>query len=211
MALIDDVKALCDQLALLGWRDLLLAVTKQQLDILQANAAALKEEVQKPLTQIDTSFPGFEDFGSSKTRGITAGTPSRSLLYHALASPRVVRDGDGNLLRGFPTIPEIETVENLVFAIKPRTLAQIVSATGDTFATNGPFRSSSSRPNTGRRRTAPKAQMPTSPSRAPGSRGSARRGRNTCPTFAVSGLRTRTTRMLSGSSRSASPLGSPRP
>jgi hypothetical protein len=136
MALIDDVKALCDRLASLGWRDLLLAVTKQQLDIRQANAAALKEEVQKPLTQIDTSFPGFEDFGSSEARGIAAGTPSRSLLYHALASPRVVRDGDGNLLRGFPTIPEIETVENLVFGIKPRTLAQIVSATGATFATN---------------------------------------------------------------------------
>ena len=42
MALIDDVKTVCDRLAPLGWRDALLAATGRQLDIQKPNAAALK-------------------------------------------------------------------------------------------------------------------------------------------------------------------------
>jgi hypothetical protein len=130
VSVVDDVKAVCDRLAPLGWRDLLMAVSNGQLDIAQPTGAALKTEVRKPLTHVDTSFPGFEDFAGPGARGVAAGSPSRSLLYHALASPRVVRDSAGQLLRGFPTIPDIEAVENLVFGIEPRTLAQIVKMSG---------------------------------------------------------------------------------
>ncbi len=42
MALIDDVKTICDRLFQLGWRDLLLDVTHGQLDIIQSTAGALK-------------------------------------------------------------------------------------------------------------------------------------------------------------------------
>src|SRR5262249_11821956 len=105
-----------------------MAVSKGKLDIAQSKSAALKTELPKPLNRVDTSFPGFEDFAIWGAHGIAAGMPARSLLYHALASPAVVRDAAGQILRGFPTIPDIETVENLVFAIEPRTLGQIVKA-----------------------------------------------------------------------------------
>ena len=130
MALIDDVKAICDRLDPLGWRDLLKDVTGQKLDIRQPTPAALKVALTAPLPTIDRDVPGFEDFDKNGSRAITAGKPSQSLLYHALASPRVVRDAKSALLNGFPSLPEIETVENFVFGIKPPTLAEIKHTTG---------------------------------------------------------------------------------
>src|SRR5436190_850454 len=47
MSLIDDVKAVCDRLAPLGWRDLLLAVTNHELDISAATPATLAELRQR--------------------------------------------------------------------------------------------------------------------------------------------------------------------
>ena len=46
MALIDDVKDVCDRLAPLGWRDLLKAVTNDALDIKQLTKAKLKEALK---------------------------------------------------------------------------------------------------------------------------------------------------------------------
>src|SRR5947209_10405975 len=87
MALIDDVKAICDRLAPLGWRGLLKKASGNKLDILQATPAALKAALVAPLQTIDRTLPGFEDFDKDAARGIMAGKPSQSLLYHALASP----------------------------------------------------------------------------------------------------------------------------
>ena len=39
MALIDEVKKVCDRLAPLAWRDLMLAITNNALDILQSTNA----------------------------------------------------------------------------------------------------------------------------------------------------------------------------
>ncbi len=130
MALIDDVKAICDRLAPLGWRDLLKAATTPALDIEQKTPQALQKALELPLTHIDRTLPGFEDFNLAGARGITAGNPSQSLLYHALASPRVVRDANGALLKGWPTLPEIETIENFIFSIQPATLASIKATAG---------------------------------------------------------------------------------
>src|SRR4051794_1958321 len=99
MALIDDVKAACDRLAPLGWRNVLLAVTGGQLDIQKPTAAALKTELAKNLTAIDRTIAGFTDFALSGASAIKAGSPANSLLYHALASPNV-KGG----LSGFPTL-----------------------------------------------------------------------------------------------------------
>jgi hypothetical protein len=129
MALIDEVKAVCDRLAPLGWRDLLLAASRNACDISQATNAKLKAALQAPVS-VDDSLRGFEDFEAMGACGIVAGQPARSLLYHALASPRVVRDAGGKLLRDFPTVREIETVENFVFGIVPSTLAAIRKAAG---------------------------------------------------------------------------------
>ncbi len=128
MALIDDIKAICDRLAPLGWRALVKAVTNDELDIQQTTAAKLQDALTKELSPIQRRF-GFEDFHPNGRRGITAGLPARSILFHALANPHVVRDPSGNLLGGFPTLAEIETVENFVFAtpIAGRSLANLTS------------------------------------------------------------------------------------
>jgi hypothetical protein len=120
MVLIDDVKRMCDRLAPLGWRDLLL---QHSLDITAAN---LKQELTKELT-IQRTLPGFEDFAFEGKRGIETGNPARSLLYHAFASPNVLQGARGATLTGFPTLAELETVENYVFGIQPPSLDDLRS------------------------------------------------------------------------------------
>lgn len=131
MALIDDVKAVCDRLAPLGWRDLLLHVTQNRLDIRQDTPKALAAVLSADLTAIDRSFPGFMDFSVEGRQGVTPGSPGRSLLYHAFASSRVTTGVSGPLLR-FPTLREIEALENYVFGAQPPTLAQIRKRAGVT-------------------------------------------------------------------------------
>ena len=127
MALIDRVKTICNRLAPLGWRDLLLHVTSDQLDIAAPNLAA---ELTKILSSIDRTQPGFEDFSIDGTKGIFSRSPSRSLLYHALASPLVVNDQLGAKLGGFPTLAEIEVVENYVFGVSPPRIQDLLTETG---------------------------------------------------------------------------------
>ena len=125
MTLIDDVKSVCDRLAPLGWRDILLAATGQQLDIQKSTAAALKTELTKNLTTIDRTISGFSDFALAGTKAIAAGSPANSLLYHAMASPSVVAG-----IGGFPTLKEIEAIENFVFGVAPQTLASLKTRAG---------------------------------------------------------------------------------
>lgn len=120
MALIDDVKIVCDRLAPLGWRSLLLEVTGGQLDIVQPTSAVLKTELTKTLTAIDRTRTGFTDFSLSGAKAITSGCPANSVLYHALASPNVTVG-----ISGFPTLKEMETVENYVFGVQPPTLGSL--------------------------------------------------------------------------------------
>lgn len=125
MALIDEVKAICDRLAPLGWRATLLAVTGGQLDIQKISSAALRTELTKTLTAIDRTAVGFTDFSLTGAKAITAGSPANSLLYHALASPNVKAG-----ITGFATLKEIETVENFVFGVQPPTLASLKTRAG---------------------------------------------------------------------------------
>jgi hypothetical protein len=125
MALIDDVKAVCDDLAPHGWKELL---ETHGLDITVA-ANKLPAELDKPL-RVDRFMPGFEDFvdaGASGgiSRGVEPGRPTFSLLYHALASPNVLHGPDGLKLRRFPTLKQIETVEDFVFAAAKESLAKL--------------------------------------------------------------------------------------
>ncbi len=130
MALIDQVKAVCDRLSPLGWRELLLSVTADQLDIQQPRSADLNAELGKQLSHINRSQPGFEDFSRDGRQGITPGVPARSLLYHALASPNVLNDEAGVRLRGFPTLREIEVVENYVFGAQVPSIQELLERTG---------------------------------------------------------------------------------
>ncbi|MBA2468634.1 MAG: hypothetical protein H0V37_04445 [Chloroflexia bacterium] len=125
--LADAVGAVCARLAPGGWRGLLLRVTGNELDI---EAADLPAMLAQPLATIDRTVPGFEDFALEGTRGIEPGSPARSLLYHALASPNVFQDADGAVLSLFPTPAELEAVENYVYAAAQPSLDDIRGRAG---------------------------------------------------------------------------------
>src|SRR5260221_7028728 len=118
MALIDAVKATCTRLAKAGWKPLL---AHHGLDITKRDLAA---ELKRPLP-IDRTLPGFEDFAWEGQQGIEPGNPARSLLYHAFASPNVRTDQAGKPLKAFPTLADIEAVENYVFGAQPPSLTQL--------------------------------------------------------------------------------------
>ncbi|MBN9022938.1 MAG: hypothetical protein J0H08_12770, partial [Rhizobiales bacterium] len=126
-SLYDPVAAARSRLAPLGWREMLLEVTGGELDL---DADDLAAELLKPLARIDRGYPGFGDFPLSGTRAIEPGAPSRSLLYHAFASPTVVADRKGVPLGGFPTLAEIEAIENCVYGAEPPTLDQLRERAG---------------------------------------------------------------------------------
>src|SRR6266536_3900691 len=132
MALIDDTKRICDRLAPLGWRDLLKAITGNSLDIQKATAPALRKELIKNLAFIDRSLAGFEDFAPGGQQAITSGRPSLSLLYHALASPLVTRDHNGNPLAGYATPGELDMLENFIFSLVPVKLPHFITQNGGT-------------------------------------------------------------------------------
>jgi hypothetical protein len=127
-SLIDHVTTACERLAPEGWRDLLLAVSHDELDIASADFPMM---LSQPLSQIDRTVPGFEDFALEGTRGIEPGSPARSLLFHALASPNVFQDGAGRDLSAFPTPAEIEAVENYVYGVKPPSLDDLQAHADD--------------------------------------------------------------------------------
>lgn len=118
MSLLEIVNQACRRLAPGGWHSLLLA---HGLDIL---AVPLKAELLKPL-RIDRSVLGFEDFCPTGNRAIEPARPAQSLLFHALASPRVTRDSGGQPLQTYPTPTEIEAVLNYVFGVRPPTLKDL--------------------------------------------------------------------------------------
>lgn len=130
MALIDQIKALCDRMAPLGWAEFLRAATAQSLDIRQPTAAALRTELTKTLSGTDRTLTGLEDFSTEGRAAATAGEPSLSLLYHALASPLVVRDHTGKMFGGFATPAEIETLENFIFSLAPLNLPAFIAQQG---------------------------------------------------------------------------------
>jgi len=124
MALIDDVIAVRDRLASQGWADLMNA---HGLDLAAADLGA---ELSRPLPDIDRDLPGFEDFAQEGTRAIQPGNPARSLLFHALASPNVLTAPDGNALGAFPTLAELDTLENYVYGVRAPSMPELFALAG---------------------------------------------------------------------------------
>lgn len=118
----DRVAAACSRLGPLGWRQMLLDATGGELDITASDLPAM---LGRKLARIDRTYPGFGDFAAAGARAIEAGSPDRSLLYHAFASPAVVADRSGIELAGFPTMAEIEAVENYVYGVSPPTIEEL--------------------------------------------------------------------------------------
>jgi hypothetical protein len=132
---IDRVQQACARLAPLGWQTMLSNVTGGQLEITGADLAA---ELAKPLSSIDRTFPGFADFALNGSRAIEPGQPDLSLLYHAFAAPSVIAsDRSGKKLDGFPTLAEIEAVEDYVYAARRPSLNDVRSQVDGANATLG--------------------------------------------------------------------------
>jgi hypothetical protein len=120
--LISKVKSAVKRLGPLGWKALL---KQHGLDL---SAKDLVAELSRPLPKIDRTLSGFEDFSAAGRRGIEPGSPSRSLLFHAFASPRVMdfqSGGRSRRLKGFPTIAEIEAIENYVYGADPPSIEDL--------------------------------------------------------------------------------------
>lgn len=136
MALLDQVVKLCEKLARSNWKGLFAA---HGLDIAKPTPLLLEKELTRLLVDVGgvstirRDLPGFQDFCLDGHRGIEPGIPARSLLYHALASPNVLIAADGTRLefeidgKPFPTLADLESVENYLFGVQKRTLPAIVS------------------------------------------------------------------------------------
>ncbi|MDQ6768858.1 MAG: hypothetical protein M3Z54_02590 [Gemmatimonadota bacterium] len=116
--LIDEVARICRRLAKGGWASLL------EQHGFSLSARDLEAEFAKPLT-IRRSNQGFEDFAIEGVRAIEPGNPARSLFYHALASQRVTRGRGLAPLQVFPTLHELDVIENYVYSVGARTIADL--------------------------------------------------------------------------------------
>jgi hypothetical protein len=119
--LIDHLTAACRRLADKGWADLLAC---HGLDL---RTSDLRAELERELP-IDRAQPGFADFASEGLRGIEPGRPAQSLLFHAFASPEVthfISHGHRIDLGDFPTLAEIEAIENYVYGAVPPTIDEL--------------------------------------------------------------------------------------
>ncbi|WP_250565505.1 hypothetical protein [Adonisia turfae] len=129
MALITDVKRICDRLADAGWQALML---KHGIDIKQVSDEALASVLALQV-DVDLSISGFEDFVASQARGIEPGNPAASLLYHALASPNVSMAPQqdtalaslSQMITEFPTLEELDTIANYIYARANRSLVDV--------------------------------------------------------------------------------------
>ena len=133
MPIFDDIRDLVRRLAPRGW-DELLAQHGLHLD-----AADLATELQRPLADahgkstIDRTLPGFEDFATAGRAAITPGNPALSLLYHALASPSVAPSASSGT-KDFASLAELDTVENYIYSLARRRLADFTEPVIAVFA-----------------------------------------------------------------------------
>ena len=127
MSTLDDIRDTLERLKTKGWRELLAAF---DFDV---DATDLRGELLKPLQigHLQRAIPGFEELSLQCKRAIEPGKPAESLLFHALSSPAVQVSADGSELGGFPSVRDLETVENLVYAIAPANLEDLIADLGD--------------------------------------------------------------------------------
>lgn len=69
------------------------------------------DELASVNLSVDREKKGLDDFGGSKW--IEPGIPSKSLLYHLMASPRI----QSKLIKSYPSIELLDSIENYIFDI----------------------------------------------------------------------------------------------
>ena len=123
MALIDEVSEVCKSLAPAGWRQLMLDVSYGKLDITSSNLGVV---LAQDLDRVDRTIEGFEDFCLLDRDGQKPPfAPATRLLLHAFASPRVTKTAEGAALTAFPSLAQIDTLENYLFAERRYSLEQL--------------------------------------------------------------------------------------
>jgi hypothetical protein len=105
-----------------GWHDLFNRVAG--VDLSNAN---LKDTLLARGRQIDRhGVPGFADFAPQSEQAICAGDPALSLVYHALASPRVHPTPDGSPAdpSRYPDLRALDLLENWIWSLAPVAVPQ---------------------------------------------------------------------------------------
>jgi len=135
MSMIDDIRNTLGRLKDHGWGDLLNGFG------FNLDADDLLAELLRPLAIGDQqrAIPGFEDLSPRCSRAIEPASPARSLLFHALASPGVQVRPDGTQLTAFPTARDLDIAENLVYAVRPARLDDLVAGVQGTNLAIGVF------------------------------------------------------------------------
>lgn len=92
------------------------------LDLAGANKYTLMGLLLQPI-EIDFSLPGLEELRRDTRRGIEPGDPSRSLLYHAFASPHVIPEGMDT--EQFPEMADLNLLENVIYSAALPSIADL--------------------------------------------------------------------------------------
>jgi len=94
------------------------------LDLTKVTTENFPEQLTAPI-KINLRVPGLEDLSPQCQRGVEPGDPALSLFYHALASPHVHPPKIESGSEAYPTIADLEIVENFVYAAAEMTVDKL--------------------------------------------------------------------------------------
>ena len=118
--IVDDVKALWAHIQTTSW-----------VDVFKAHG--VPPDFAKWHTtniRVDRKQPGFEDFAPDAKRAVEPGDPAQSLIYHALASPRVHPPAKD----WYPSLDQLDLIENYIYSLRPLAPSQIQDLVPAVFA-----------------------------------------------------------------------------
>ncbi len=127
----EKLSEIIQKLASTGWKEVILEITQNQINIDQESWSLLLSKLVEPIDFITRNHEGLLDYSNSGNQLITPYDFSKSLLIHCLSNP-LFKD---NRIDYYPSIEEIEIIENLVFSSiyfsNPRTLQLLKDEHGD--------------------------------------------------------------------------------
>lgn len=94
------------------------------LDLSDATLDNFSERLRTPIKNLRRDTDGLEDLSPQCQRAIEPGDPALSLFYHALASPHV-RPSKNAGAGAYPTIADLEVVENFIYAEAKMTVEEL--------------------------------------------------------------------------------------
>ncbi len=94
------------------------------LDLTKVTQEDFRDRLTAPI-KVNFGAPGLEDLSPQCQRGIEPGDPALSLFYHALASPHVHPSEIESTPENYPTIADLEVVENFIYAAAEMTVDKL--------------------------------------------------------------------------------------